>query len=519
MTKSLRLRTRRSTYIVILGVVSAMLAAGLAIPFVFGTRLSSTLSVAPPLATVPTGGNTSAVASSGGGLAGTSGGSGPAGFGAGNGNGLAAAGFGAGTGVGAGAGVGVGGPGGASGTATGLTSTDKGVTATTVSVAFVLADLGGLSKLGVSIPGYDVQTQEQDDGTFVDYVNRHGGLSGRTIVPVYVTYNPLDESSEEAACLTATQDHTIFAAIDSGGGLSFTAQLCFTQQNRTPLIELGSFGTPAEIYADSAGYLFTSEESGLRSLANTAWMLAGAGAFKNKKIGIVDRQFEGTVDTVTDGMIDVLQQLGYSVTYRVDMSTDDETAASQVPVAVEEMQAHGVTEVMLLTDFLTGSEFAQSADKSAYHPLYVASDFESMTTDVSVEAMPSSFEAVGVTTARTGEWRVGIPEPAVDASCREEFAAATGMNLARSSTAYEAMLESCGLVELLALGGRGAGTDLTRTRFSGALQQVGTIPYPYTGGFSYRPGKYDGADPVRLLLYTQSCTCWIPKGSFVAPKY
>jgi hypothetical protein len=225
------------------------------------------------------------------------------------------------------------------------------------------------------------------------------------------------------------------------------------------------------------------------------------------------------LQTVTDGLIAILEQLGYQVAYRADLSSDDGTAASQVPVAAQQMSAHGVDTVFLLTDFIIGSEFVQAADKSAYRPLYLASDFESMTNDTAVQSMPPTFQAIGVTASRIGEWRVGLPEPAVDAACREIYAGATGSDPQRSENAYGGMDLACGLVDLVVRATTAAGPDLTRDNYVAGLQQIGSIDFPFFGGFSYRPGKYDGGDPVRTLAYDSSCTCWLPQGDFVDPRY
>jgi hypothetical protein len=250
-----------------------------------------------------------------------------------------------------------------------------------------------------------------------------------------------------------------------------------------------------------------------------AYLLDARGLLKGKKIGIIDRDFPGTVQTVTDGMVATLKEYGYEVTYRVDLSMDDGTAASQVPVAAQQMQAHGVDAVMLFSDFIVGSEFVQAADRSLYRPLYFASDFGPMTNDIAVQAMPASFKAVGVTTARTGEWRIGLPEPAVDAACREIYTRATGANPARSDNAYGGMDNACGLVDLVVRAATSSGPELTRVKFVDGLQQIGRIPYPLYGGFSYGPGKFDGADSIRTLVSDSSCGCWMPQGDFVEPRY
>jgi ABC-type branched-subunit amino acid transport system substrate-binding protein len=500
-------RSRTRTYTTIIGVIAAMIAAGLAIPFVFGTPLAAggsargtSLATGAP-STIP--GSTATGADSQPGASALAGSTGAGGAGGASGPGHTA---------------------GAAGSAqsasvSGLTASDKGVTPTTITVAFLLSDLGSVSKLGFGVPGFDIKSQETYINTFVDDINGRGGVFGRKLVPVFVTYDPTNQQTSQSACLAATQDHSIFAAIDSGGGLNEQGQLCFTQQNRTPLIVVGSFGTPQYLYDQSAGYLFSVDPAGARSLANMAALLSSQGLLKGKRLGIVDRTFPGTVDTVSNGLVAVLKQLGYQISYRADLSNDDGTAASQVPVAVQQMQAHGVDSVFMLADFIIGSEFAQSGDKSAYHPLYFTSDFESETNDTAVQAMPSSFQGVGVTVNRTGEWRVGLPEPAVDASCRQTYAKATGQNPARSDNTYAAVGLACGLVNLLVRATTGAGPTLTRSKYVASLSQIGSIPFPFFGSFSYQPGKFDGADAIRTIVYDSSCKCWLPKGPFVNPTY
>ena len=507
---NLGFRSRSHTYTLILGVVVGMLAAGLAIPFVFGKSLETVTTTAPS----PLSGNgdrsAGGTTSSNGGATGAAAGSVTQGGGAGPGvSGGASGGTQAGADVLAGATPAV----------EGLTASDRGVTATTITVAFLLVDLGGVSKVGFSVPGFDVESQQRYVTTYLDKVNNAGGIYGRKIEPVFVTYDPTNQSTSAAACRTATQDHEIFAAFDSGGGLNEQGQLCFTQQNHTPLIGVGAFGAAPEIYQQAGGYLFTTYASGLRALANLAYLLDARGVLKGKHLGIVDRDFPGTLNTVTVGLIETLKSYGYDIAYRADLSSDDGTAASQVPVAAQQMQAHGVDTVFLLTDFIIGSEFVQSADKSAYHPLYLASDFESMTNDTAIQSMPSTFQAIGVTAARVGEWRVGMPEPRVDAACREVYKAATGDDPQRSENTYGGMTLGCGLVDLLVRGTTGAGPDLTRANYVDALQQIGSIDFPFFGGFSYQPGKTDGGDRVRTLAYDNSCTCWMPQGDFVDPRY
>lgn len=518
----LGLRSRGSTYTLVIGVVIGMLAAGLGIPFVFGeplerTTVATRTSRPSPLdrsegtedGTLAGGGNLDGSAVTGTTVRPTiprTGGGGPA----------PAAGPATGTG----------------GAAPGvvLTASDRGVTPDAISLAFLLVDLGGVSQFGFTVPGFDPEEQQAYIQAQVDHVNAGGGVHGRRIDPKFFSYDPTDASSGQAACRAATQDNEIFAAVDTGSSLDFPGQLCFTEQHATPLVEFGGFGTTDEMYAKSAGRLVTIMQGGVRSLANTAEELVRQGRLEGTRIGIVDRDFPGTVQTVTDGMVATLERHGHEVVFRADLSMDNGTAASQVPVAVQQMRANQVDTVMLLTDFIIGTEFVQAADRSGYNPQYFVSDFESMTNDIAVFAMPESFRAVGITSLRTGEWRVNMPEPAVDAACRQTYARASGIDPKRSEDAYGGALHACGMVDVFVRGALAAGPELTRDRWVAGVQQIGAIEYPFFGGMSYGPGKVDGADAIRTVEFEPACPvdesggggterCWVPVSDFRPPHF
>jgi ABC-type branched-subunit amino acid transport system substrate-binding protein len=518
------LPSRKTTYTLIIGIAIGMLAAGLGIPFVFGESLNPGNQAASTLETFgpPTSIGTDGAEDSGLTPAGESSVGAPAGdveFGPQTGDAPPTGGGASPSGASAGAPA----PGGATPASTVPASarraSDRGVTPTTIKVAFLLVDLGSISRLGFGVPGFDVETQKKYNTTFIEHLNATGGIHGRKVSPVFVTYDPTQPQTGQAACLQATQDHAVFAAIDYGGGLGDQAALCFTEQNKTPLIGLGVFGAPQSLYRQSQGRFFTINASGVRTGANTAYLLASQGFFKDKRIGIIDRDFPGVVQTVNDGFIAALKREGHDIVHRVDLSMDDGTATSQIPIAVHEMQTRGVDAVMLFADFIVSTQFVQQAEKRAYFPQYFGSDLSAMATDTAVSFMPSSFQAVATTTWRTGEWRVGTPEPARDKACREIYAKATRENPARSENGYGGVVMACGVVDLLRRGTTAPGPDLTRAKYATSLQAIGRIDFPNFAGFSYRPGKTDGADNIRMMRYQSQCRCWMPVGNFVAPKY
>ena len=162
------------------------------------------------------------------------------------------------------------------------------------------------------------------------------------------------------------------------------------------------------------------------------------------------------------------------------------------------MRTNGVEVVMLGVDsVLTGPSFVSTADGQNYRPGYAAGDPWAWSTDFVVSGMPASFDgALTVTAMRTYDWRVGVPEPAKDAQCREIVERRTDFTLNREGdedALYVGSMWACGVMDRLRLGAELVGPDLTRPAFAAAMGQLGTIEVPYSGGFgTYAADKLDG---------------------------
>lgn len=87
------------------------------------------------------------------------------------------------------------------------------------------------------VGGLANQTAETKDNAqrVVDYINKHGGLAGRKIVPVYHDTN-IDSSEtwdndEQATCAAFTEDHHVFAALTPEGFDYDTLVKCLAARN------------------------------------------------------------------------------------------------------------------------------------------------------------------------------------------------------------------------------------------------------------------------------------------------
>ncbi len=102
-----------------------------------------------------------------------------------------------------------------------------GVTATTVRVGIPYVDLASLASVGVKL----------NQGSFPDaynaliaYVNAHGGIDGRKIVPYLVAVNPTGTAPAATACTQLTEDEKVFVA------LAPLSPDCYLEQHHTPTI-------------------------------------------------------------------------------------------------------------------------------------------------------------------------------------------------------------------------------------------------------------------------------------------
>ena len=392
-----------------------------------------------------------------------------------------------------------------------LTATDIGVSAAAVKLGVLVADLGGVDKLGINADGGD---PEQQYRAFVDDINKRGGVNGRKVDVVFRHFQIIQQDSQQPACVALAEDAKVFAAL-SNGGFFGSAVECLTRDHHVPLIT-STDSSPEGFYRESGGRLFSELTNKHRILRNLVGELDRMGSLRGHKIGIVDADLPADKPAVDGGLVPALAQLGYTVTLRQTMAADTSTAASQVPVIVQKMRAAGVDTILLPMNIVYAAQFVRGADGQRYYPKYFSSDFAQGTSDTAVAAMPPSYDGtIGFTATRSGEHRTSAPEAPIDAACRTTFEKATGTKLDRGSGPYQATMGVCGLMQQFELAARLAGPSLTRDRFSLALRQQTNIAMPFFGGSaSYGPAKFDAADSLRMVKASTSCSCWIPVGEF-----
>jgi hypothetical protein len=383
-----------------------------------------------------------------------------------------------------------------------LTATDQGVTAKSVKVGVVLIDIQALAPLGFQQPHFSPQEQQQQYQTFIDQVNKQGGLAGRSIAPVYVTYNPLDTASNTSAgyvCTHLAQDLHVFAAM---GVLDGNIAECLTEQYGIPAI--ANVGHLAEAYTKGHNLLVSPYASLERGAANWGDLVARSGLLRGRTLGTV------TINVPQEArpeqtLVNTLGAANVKVAYRAKFSSDENTARAQLSIEMQHMHDAGVNTVFLVTNFAAAIQWVQQAERQepGWNPQYMVSDLGSLTAEGLISTMPASFNGAYAYTQSTH----GRPENAEDTRCRTSFNAATGNHYAAGNESGGVTL-FCWMVRVLDVAADQVGPELTRSRLAAAFQNFPNVALPHVLGGSFRSNKTDFADYFRLERYATSCKCY-----------
>jgi ABC-type branched-subunit amino acid transport system substrate-binding protein len=494
-------RSRVQTYSMVIGVVIGMFVAGVAVPLI----------VAHPASTIVSNNGTRFGA-----------GVGAAGESAGDVNGelatattiagdIAASGA-----VGSTGGTGVGGVHTSGGGTTGSNGTPAKVKGPPIKIGITILNLANATALGFP-GGASPADQEAVWSYWADQYNKAGGANGRPLEVHFATYDPIQESSMRDACLELTEHQHVFLGVASGGFVG-PPLLCFTEEHNTPLLAAGSSGVPQEFFPRSRGLLLTAFQGSDRTVKNFVAELDALKVLKGKKVGIMFDLRSGPA-SIADQLESTLKAAGYNVAHKSVYSADYQTAASQVPVEVQQMEANGVNAIVNMAHTLILTQFTQNATGQGYTPPYYNSDWNGANSDFYYSNMPSSYDGnINFTITRSGEFRVNAPEPALDKQCREEASKALGKTVPRDDTTNGAYARDCAFFELLTRGLVAAGSNLTGAGFTNALRGLGSMEVAGFGGFNFGPTP-DGAELIRTSVWHANCKCVEPVTPFRRLKY
>ena len=390
----------------------------------------------------------------------------------------------------------------------------RGVTASAINVVFPIISFSSIE--GQFEIESDAEYGEQTKAIhlFVDQINDGGGIDGRKINPMIVSFDPTNVDEQRALCKQWTQGSPpVFAVLDGLGTFQGVNELCVTREGHTPM--LSQWSTTTNWTNLGAPYLWWTGADEAPILAATVrWGLSSGRLGHGQKVGVVVSDQASDQDALHSYLLPDLKKVGVDPQVVTIAAAIDETATtdSDATLAVERLKAAGVQSVIPLlpdnafTPYL-GAETAQS-----YFPKLLLSDYQSEI-EIALGLIPVPYEKAlngqeGVTAETLGGIDLPVPEsqggydPGVR-SCwtvwHQAYPQTPKGNINDDIEEQGPVQGWCQEIRLFAKAATMAGKDLNRRTFVEAMSHITNFPGGYSPVLSYGPDKFSGPTQYRVV--------------------
>lgn len=373
------------------------------------------------------------------------------------------------------------------------TASDKGVTADSIKVAIVAADLSGLVQAG-ALPGMPENAHELNGkrySYYFDQWNAEGGINGRTIDYQLITWDPADPTSFDTACSEITLDYQPFLVVNPGGGYLPDAIPCITADGDT---FFGPYQDPVSLttFEQSGHNLVTlAPPSEILSEAGAQFAIDGGYIEPGAKIAIVggDSQFQ---KDSADRAKAVFEDAGFDVVYAdpvaVNVATTD--ATQNMRLLVPKLQQAGADHVVAMLAYGLMAPFSQEAEKSGLDLGYTLIEMQSgMCYSFAAALYPAEMDGATCVTSfdnnRIDDQLAVQDDTALEATCRTEYEEAQGFtttpgvpfagitDVDGTKLQEDQSYFDCGAVKVLRQALEAAGPDLTKESLYDAFLSLG----------------------------------------------
>ena len=386
-------------------------------------------------------------------------------------------------------------------------------------VASATSSAPGVSKTSISIgiPYVDLAAVDQQFGLHINqgsypdaykallaYVNAHGGINGRKVVPVFVAVNPTGTAAAATACTTLTEDTPVFVA------LSPLSPECYLEHG----IPTMNSTVTGSITPGSAQNFSLTPPATVYDPIQFA-VLTKQGVFKGKKVAVFGEQADEAEVKVVDSAL--AKDHVKVVQSAIDSAptTDSAASAAQQQIIAQKFQSAGADEVVAVGTGSSSWPTYEQQNQATYNPPWVATNEAdlagTLTGDKSAD--PTYLKSV-ITTSPTPSVTATWEEPVVQQCVHTIEKAYPGDSIASpvnqpasqaSVTTYTAPMNSCiafGLFEVIA---KAAGKSLTTSSFTKAGYGLRNVTLAGTGApVSFAQGRAYPLGPVYLAHYDTS---------------
>lgn len=405
-----------------------------------------------------------------------------------------------------------------------------GVTPTAINVVFPVSNLVSLSSNFGFAGDAEFDVQKQAITTFVDAVNKAGGINGRHINAEIVNFDPTNEAGMRSLCKQWTEGGAqVFAVLDGIGAWTGDNELCVTQEGHTPFI--GQWSTVTSYTTEGAPYLWWTGPDQAQVLATLVqWAKRTDRIGGSHRLGIVAGDRSSDQLALTDYLLPDLRAAGVSdpVVETLPAETSESAStSSDAPLVVQKLEQAGVDAVIPLIPFNAFFPYLSAETSEHWFPQLLLSDYES-TIQLSLGLIPQPYEQAlegqeGITTLTLGGTDAPIAQskggydPGV-AACYRTWVAAGNKPVSNVSPYIEEqgpIAGWCQAINLFATAARKAGRDLNRRTFAEAMATVENYPGTWSPSLSYGPTRYAGPDEYRVVSLHNN----VPPGPLCVPTY
>ena len=366
---------------------------------------------------------------------------------------------------------------------------------------------------GLGLKGLVAIDYRQASRAVLADINKHGGLFGRTVEPVFANFPPLPNQTGESQCATWTQDNSVFSVVDTFYGTD--AEFACLAKAHVPfgdgIIAVMTDGILNK-YAPYAHKLHVTSTTKLEPTMLTrlkangffqGWdTLKGAPGKAQVKTGVFCRVDTEAQRNECSEMGALLKRRGFDVaaTYTESGAGNDSSSG-----AVLKFKAAGVTHVFCATTDLLF--FMNNADSQAYYPRYAVSSLDAPFLLASNAPAKQLHGAMGVGFSPFNDVAKPPPLTAQQRHCLKILRDG-GLDVPSAPSAQMLAQNICDQITLWVDAARlGGGLDPVHV-LAGLDHLQGT----YTPGTVFASGlsstRHDEAAAVRDLAWNEDCACF-----------
>jgi hypothetical protein len=383
----------------------------------------------------------------------------------------------------------------------------RGVTAHAINVVFpVVAINSQAGQLGFA---EDKEYNEQSYAIrlYVNQINAGGGIHGRKINPIIVSFDPANEAEMRSLCKQWTQGSpAAFAVIDGIGTWTGDNELCVTQEGQTPMI--GAWTTVTNWTQMGSPYLWWTGADQAPVLAATVqWGVSSGRLGKGKKVGVVVSDQAADQLALHSYLLPDLKKAGITPQVYTISADLNETAStdSDAQLAVERLKAAGVQSVIPLLPENALFPYVGAENAQKFFPQLLLSDYQS-SIEIALGLIPQPYEEAldgqeGVTTETLGGFDDSRPQnkggydPGVR-SCYATWHTAHPKPIKGTTSHFieeQGPIQAwCTSIRLFAQAATDAGSTLDRRTFVTAMSKIKNFAGGLSPVWSYGPDKMYG---------------------------